>query len=226
MSPFDLRLHILFLTIPQLNLRLVNRSGLDDSSLAPQIPHFGSGHSSFEWQEGRQVWQNKIMYTEISDDQVRDKWTRISVTTLAGPDGIHTRLQRQTCEGLARHFKTLWTFHQQWPFIRSPVWLFSREILGYSITETLWWSWGNSDGWEWLKVMALNLPWPPKDVQTINSPVYSWSTQHYITYLHVFFAKDRLVGLVVKASASRAEGPGSRIPLAPGFFRGRVIPVT
>ena len=33
---------------------------------------------------------------------------------------------------------------------------------------------------------------------------------------------DRLVGLVVKASTSRAEDP----PLAPGFFRGRVIPVT
>ena len=37
---------------------------------------------------------------------------------------------------------------------------------------------------------------------------------------------DRLVGLVVKESASRAEDPGVRIPLAPGFFRGRVIPVT
>ena len=31
----------------------------------------------------------------------------------------------------------------------------------------------------------------------------------------------RLVGLVVKASASRAEDP-----LAPGFYRGRVVPVT
>ena len=55
---------------------------------------------------------------------------------------------------------------------------------------------------------------------------------------------DHLVGLVVKASASRAEDPGFesclrrdffglesgrsrvRILLAPGFFRGRVIPVT
>ena len=37
---------------------------------------------------------------------------------------------------------------------------------------------------------------------------------------------DRLVGLVVKAS--RLESGRSRvpIPLAPGFFRGRVIPVT
>ena len=31
---------------------------------------------------------------------------------------------------------------------------------------------------------------------------------------------DRLVGPVVKASVSRAEGPGVRIPLAPGFFSG------
>ena len=30
----------------------------------------------------------------------------------------------------------------------------------------------------------------------------------------------RLVGLVVKASASRAEDPGFRIPLATGFFSG------
>ena len=37
---------------------------------------------------------------------------------------------------------------------------------------------------------------------------------------------DRLGGLVVKASASRAEGPGFESRFAPGFFRGRVIPVT
>ena len=30
--------------------------GMNNSSLAPQIPHFGSSHFSFEWQEGRQVW--------------------------------------------------------------------------------------------------------------------------------------------------------------------------
>ena len=36
-------------------------------------------------------------------------------------------------------------------------------------------------------------------------------------------ASDRLVGLVVKASASRAEGPGFKSRLRPGFFRGRVI---
>ena len=37
---------------------------------------------------------------------------------------------------------------------------------------------------------------------------------------------DRLVGLVVKASASRAEDPGFESHLRRGFFRGRVIPVT
>ena len=31
---------------------------------------------------------------------------------------------------------------------------------------------------------------------------------------------DRLVDLVVKASVSRAEDPGVRIPLAPGIFSG------
>ena len=36
----------------------------------------------------------------------------------------------------------------------------------------------------------------------------------------------RLVGPVVKASASRAEDPGFRILLAPGFFPGRDTPVT
>ena len=38
--------------------------------------------------------------------------------------------------------------------------------------------------------------------------------------------RDRLVGLVVKASASRAEGPGFESRLRRDFFRGRVIPVT
>ena len=37
---------------------------------------------------------------------------------------------------------------------------------------------------------------------------------------------DRLVGLVVKASASRAEDPGLESRLRQGFFRSRVIPVT
>ena len=37
---------------------------------------------------------------------------------------------------------------------------------------------------------------------------------------------DRLVGLVVKASASRVEDPGFESLLMPGFFRGRDIPVT
>ena len=36
----------------------------------------------------------------------------------------------------------------------------------------------------------------------------------------------RLVGLVVKASASRAEDPGSYPACATGFSQGRVIPVT
>ena len=37
---------------------------------------------------------------------------------------------------------------------------------------------------------------------------------------------NRLVGLVVKASASRAEDPGFESRLRGDFFRGRVIPVT
>ena len=36
---------------------------------------------------------------------------------------------------------------------------------------------------------------------------------------------DRLVGLVVKASASRAEDPGFESRLKTGFFRDPVIPV-
>ena len=36
----------------------------------------------------------------------------------------------------------------------------------------------------------------------------------------------RLIGLVVKASASRAEDPGLESRLRRDFFRGRVIPVT
>ena len=39
-------------------------------------------------------------------------------------------------------------------------------------------------------------------------------------------AADRLVGLVVRASASRAEGPGFESRLRRDFFGGRVIPVT
>ena len=34
----------------------------------------------------------------------------------------------------------------------------------------------------------------------------------------LFLTYDRIVGLVVKASTSRAEDPGLEIPLAPGFF--------
>ena len=38
--------------------------------------------------------------------------------------------------------------------------------------------------------------------------------------------EDHLVDLVVKASASRAEGPGFESRLRRDFFLGRVIPVT
>ena len=41
-----------------------------------------------------------------------------------------------------------------------------------------------------------------------------------------FPVTDRLVGLVVKASASRAEDPGFESRLRRDFFRDRVIPVT
>ena len=41
-----------------------------------------------------------------------------------------------------------------------------------------------------------------------------------------FLPAYRLVGLVVKASSSRAEGPGFESRLRRDFFRGRVIPVT
>ena len=44
--------------------------------------------------------------------------------------------------------------------------------------------------------------------------------------LSLLLIPDRLVGLVVKASASRVEDPGFESRLRPGFFRGRVIPVT
>ena len=44
--------------------------------------------------------------------------------------------------------------------------------------------------------------------------------------LYVFLSAYRLVGLVVKASASRAEDPGFKCRLRKVFFRGRVIPVT
>ena len=52
---FIRRLHSLRLTIPCLNAKWVGTSGLDDPSLALQMTCLGSGHSSFEWQEGRQV---------------------------------------------------------------------------------------------------------------------------------------------------------------------------
>ena len=45
------------------------------------------------------------------------------------------------------------------------------------------------------------------------------------TVINIFcLFTDRLVGLVVKASASRAKGPG--FESCAGIFRGRVIPVT
>ena len=46
------------------------------------------------------------------------------------------------------------------------------------------------------------------------------------TALYTYFsAGDRLIGLVVKASASGAEDPGSN-PACTGIFLDRVIPVT
>ena len=38
-SPFDLRFHVLLLTIPDMNSKQVSRSGVDDSSFLV-IPHF------------------------------------------------------------------------------------------------------------------------------------------------------------------------------------------
>ena len=43
---------------------------------------------------------------------------------------------------------------------------------------------------------------------------------------HCYTLPDRLFGLVVKASASRVEGPGFESRLRRDFFQGRVIPVT
>ena len=42
---------------------------------------------------------------------------------------------------------------------------------------------------------------------------------------HFFYNSDRLVGLVVRCPPRERKIP-VRIPFAPGFFRGRVIPVT
>ena len=46
------------------------------------------------------------------------------------------------------------------------------------------------------------------------------------TALFCWHYGNRLVGLVVEVSASRAKDSRVRIPLAPIFFWGRVIPVT
>ena len=46
------------------------------------------------------------------------------------------------------------------------------------------------------------------------------------TLIIIVAHEDHLVGLVVKTSASRAEGPGFDSRLRRDFFRGRVIPVT
>ena len=51
------------------------------------------------------------------------------------------------------------------------------------------------------------------------------STQTY-SFLVPFIIPDCLVGLVVKASTSRAEDPRFKSRLCQDFFRGRVIPVT
>ena len=49
------------------------------------------------------------------------------------------------------------------------------------------------------------------------------TVQYEFSLIH---AIHRLVGLVVKASASRAEDPGFESRLRRDFFRGRVIPKT
>ena len=48
----------------------------------------------------------------------------------------------------------------------------------------------------------------------------------YICTMIVSPSLDCLIGLVGKVSTLRAEDPGVRIPLAPRFFRGRVMPGT
>ena len=54
--------------------------------------------------------------------------------------------------------------------------------------------------------------------------IRSYSAVHNRT--HDSSCLHRLVGLVVKASASRAEDPGFESRLRRDFIRGRVIPVT
>ena len=57
-------------------------------------------------------------------------------------------------------------------------------------------------------------------------PLFSRLYAKLLYGLFVPLFAHRLVGLVVKASASRAEDPGFESRLSWDFFRGRVIPVT
>ena len=55
--------------------------------------------------------------------------------------------------------------------------------------------------------------------------LFDWFTDRLANYICLSFI-DRLVGLVVKASTSRAGDPGFKSCFCQDFFRGRVIPVT
>ena len=67
--------------------------------------------------------------------------------------------------------------------------------------------------------------WSPYPSQQLFSHMMVISRASFPPHTHTH--THRLVGLVVKASASRASWRFRvRIPLAPGFFRGRVIPVS
>ena len=61
--------------------------------------------------------------------------------------------------------------------------------------------------------------------EAASGPVSTWMGDRLGTPGAVGIFKDRLVGLVVKASASRAEDPGFESRLH-GIFLDRVIPVT
>ena len=63
------------------------------------------------------------------------------------------------------------------------------------------------------------------DVQT-SAPCDAVCNGQQVCFASNRLPLDRLVGPVVKASASRAEDPGFESRLRRDFFRGRVIPVT
>ena len=72
----------------------------------------------------------------------------------------------------------------------------------------------------------LLLPPPPPPPSPPPPPPPPPSPPPPLLLLLLLLLPDRLVGLVVKASATRGEDPMVQIPLAPGFFQGQVIPVT